>query len=341
MSKKTFSALAVICGFCLGAANGLWGRESSPAGTTNGPVRLVLELKDGSRVEGRPARTEWPLQTELAGAQKMSLRLISSMELTQDLGAKVNFKNGDRLTVKIGLEQIQLQTAFGEVKIVPELIRTIRVLSGNGGRHALKFNLANRVEIANDPQLQFGSAPFTISFWFKTESDRSCLSFISKRSSAYGDGWVVHEDHGQLLFYCAGCCSPKSPPVKIRDGQWHHLVVVRNDSLISFYLDGKNAGCGDTRCNHFDSNPLRLGMDASDNTWHFEGELSEVHFYRRALSTDEVAEEWNNGAGITAAVAGGGLIAGYHLDESQSNTAKDFSGNNHDGTLINNPEWDN
>jgi len=40
-------------------------------------------------------------------------------------------------------------------------------------------------------------------------------------------------------------------------------------------------------------------------------------------------------------VSGGGLIAGYHFDEGEGNVAKDFSGNHHDGTLINSPEWDN
>jgi hypothetical protein len=36
-----------------------------------------------------------------------------------------------------------------------------------------------------------------------------------------------------------------------------------------------------------------------------------------------------------------GLIAGYHFDEGQGSVAKDFSGNHHDGILINNPEGDN
>ena len=213
--------------------------------------------------------------------------------------------------------------------------------SAGGARHALKFNLGNRVEIPNDPALQFGASPFTISLWFKTASDRPYLSFISKRVDSLGDGWVVHQDHGQLLFYCMNCCSPKSQPVSICDNTWHHLVITRSDTLLTFYLDGKNVGSGEDRCSHYDNNPIRIGMDGGGNSWHFEGELSEVHIYGRALSRDEVAEEWNNGAGLTGAVSGGGLIAGYHFDEGQGSVAKDFSGNHHDGILINSPEWDN
>ena len=196
------------------------------------------------------------------------------------------------------------------------------------------------MEIPNDPALQFGDSPFTISFWFKTASERPYLSFISKRANSLGDGWVVHQDHEQLLFYCAGCAGPKSQPVSICDDQWHHLAVTRSGSLITFYLDGKNVGSGGTHCSHYDNNPIRIGMDGDGNSWHFEGEISEVHIYGRALGHDEVAEEWNNGREQTGPVTGGGLIAGYHFDEGQGDTAKDFSGNNHNGMLINSPEWE-
>ena len=225
------------------------------------------------------------------------------------------------------------------MSIAPDLIRAIRVAAAGAGRPALKFNRSNRVEIPNDPELQFGDGPFTISFWFKTDSDLSSLNFIAKRENAYGDGWVVNQENGQLLFYCAGCASPKSQPVSIRDGQWHQMIIARAGSLIQFYLDGKDVGSGGTQCNHFDNHPLRIGMDADNNSWHFDGELSEVHIYRRTLTRDEVAEEWNNGQGLVGAVAGGGLIAGYHFDEGQGGTAKDFSGHHHDGMLINRPEW--
>ena len=213
-----------------------------------------------------------------------------------------------------------------------------KIRSRNNVHHALEFNLGNRVEIPNDRALQFGDSPFTISFWVKTASERPLMSFISKRSNSMGDGWVVHQDHGQLLFYCAGCAAPKSKPVSIRDNKWHHLLLTRSGNQITFYLDGKNVGSGETRCNHYDNNSIRIGMDGDGDSWHFEGEISEVHIYGRTLGQKEVVEEWNNGRGLVREVAGGGLIAGYHFDEGQGDTAKDFSGNNHDGRLINSPE---
>jgi hypothetical protein len=336
---KAITGIALI--FILAAtATRLCAGENTGATGTNQTVVLTLDLKDGSRVEGQPLESRWPLYSELAGSLKMDLRLIASMETVKTNGWLVIFRNGDHLKATLGLKEIELKTSFGDVKIKPDLLRTIRVSASTGARHALKFNLSNRVEIPNDPALQFGDLPFTISFWLKTASERPLVSFISKRIDSLGDGWVVHQDHGQLLFYCMNCCSPKSQPVSIRDDQWHQVLVRRSGNQMFFYLDGKSAGSGETHCNHYDNNPIRIGMDGGGNSWHFEGEISEVHFYGRGLSQDEISEEWNNGQGRTEALDGGGLVAGYHFDEGEGSTAKDFSGNHHDGTLINNPEWE-
>jgi hypothetical protein len=342
MIKSRALMLALLCCLLAVAPNRLFAGNDSGSAATNLTVRLTLDLKDGSRVEGEPVELKWPLHTELVGPVKMEVSRIASIEAAASNSWTVNFRNGDHLKSSVDLENIELKTSFGKVKIAPDLIRTIRVsAAASGARHALKFNLGNRVEIYNDPSLQFGSSPFTISFWVKTDSERPLMSFISKRANSLGDGWVVHQDHGQLLFYCMNCCAPKSQPVSIHDNEWHQVLITRSSGQMTFYLDGKYAGSGQDECNHYDNNPIRIGMDGDGNSWHFEGEISEVHLYRRALSQDEVAEEWNNGAGLMDAVSGGGLIAGYHFDEGQGSVVKDFSGNHHDGSLINSPEWDN
>jgi hypothetical protein len=313
------------------------------AADTNPPPRLTVELRDGSRVVGDSVEKYFKFHSALLGNLKFAVKDIRSVECISSNSAKLATASGDSLTVSFVDADFAIKTSFGKVELAAASIQNIHVScsAGNGFRHALKFNLANRVEIPNGPAMQFGDSPFTISLWFKTDSERPYLSFISKRANSLGDGWVVHQDHGQLLFYCAGCASPKSQPVSIRDNNWHHLLVARAGNLITFYLDGKNVGSGETRCNHYDNNPIRIGMDGDGNSWHFEGEISEVHIYGRALNRDEVQEEWNNGVEQAKAVAGDSLIAGYHFDEGGGNVAKDFSGNNHDGTLMNNPQWEN
>ncbi len=303
--------------------------------------RLTIELRDGSRVAGKSPEDFWRFHSSSLGDLKLPVGGIRAINMADDgVTARLTATNGDLLDLQFAAAALRVETGFGQTELPVKMIRSLRVARASGVRHALKFNSSNRVEIPNDPALQFGGSPFTISFWFKTASEHPLLSFISKRVDALGDGWVVHQDHGQLLFYCAGCAAPKSSPVSIRDNEWHQLVVSRSGSLMTFFLDGKNVGGGETGCNHFDNNPIRIGMDGVNTGWHYEGGISEVHFYGRALSPDEVAEEWNNGQGLNGPVAGGGLIAGYHFDEEQGSIAKDFSVNHHDGILINNPEWD-
>ena len=200
---------------------------------------------------------------------------------------------------------------------------------------ASHFDLATRIQIESAPELEFGRGPFTFSFWFRTTTTNRLLTFMSKRISGMGDGWVMHslDDHS-LFFYAAGCATTKGPAPDSRDGQWHHVAGVRDGNQLMLYLDSQLAGTGGNTCNFVDRHPIRIGMDAdSDKGWHFNGDMAEVHFYNRALSASEVAEEWNNGKPFTRAVAGGGLVAGYHLGEGPEGT-EDFSGKGHAGVLL-------
>ena len=205
--------------------------------------------------------------------------------------------------------------------------------SNEAGLTSLRFDRSSRVEIDRHPELEFGTGPFTISFWFKTASQQKYLTFISKRVSTMGDGWVIHgQENNTFLFYTAGCASPTSTPQQFRDGLWHQVIFSRATNHMTIFFDGRSVGAGPDPCNHIDNHPIRIGMDA-ETGWHFEGEIAEVHLYNRALTLEEIAEEWNQGKGRKSAVTGGGLVAGYHFDES-GNTAIDFSGKGHIGTLI-------
>src|SRR5467141_2629690 len=62
----------------------------------------------------------------------------------------------------------------------------------------LRCALSNRVEIADHPTLHFGRGPFSISFWFRTSTDRKYTAMIAKRRDTLGDGWIVgtYENNG-------------------------------------------------------------------------------------------------------------------------------------------------
>ena len=200
---------------------------------------------------------------------------------------------------------------------------------------ASHFDLATRVQIESAPDFEFGRRSFTFSFWFRTTVTNRPLTFLAKRVSVMGNGWVMHslDDHS-LFFYAAGCATTKGHAPDSRDGRWHHVAGVREGDQLMLYLDSQLVGAGGNTCNFTDRYPIRIGMDAeADKAWHYDGDLAEVHFYNRALSVAEVAEEWNGGKPLRRTVAGGGLVAGYHLGEGPQGI-EDFSGNGHLGVWL-------
>jgi hypothetical protein len=201
---------------------------------------------------------------------------------------------------------------------------------------SVHFDGSNLVQIENDPQLQFGPGPFTVSFWFKTTAQAKNQTLLSKRVSTMGNGWVISAlEDNRFLLYSAGCASPASGPQQFRDGRWHHLAFVRSGQVMTIFFDNVSVGSGPNTCNYKDRNPIRIGMDAQKG-WPFEGDIAELHIYGRALNPSEIGDEWNNGRGRKSAVAAGGLIAGFHLDEA-AGAAMDFSGQGHRGAVIRNP----
>lgn len=70
----------------------------------------------------------------------------------------------------------------------------------------------------------------------------------------------------------------------------------------------------------------------------FQGIIDETRIYDKLLSSSEVATQYNNGQ-LVNGQAEAGLVLGYHFDENAGSIANDYSGNNNNGSLVNNPLW--
>jgi len=104
----------------------------------------------------------------------------------------------------------------------------------------------------------------------------------------------------KLEFYsniCAPGCVQSTG--SITDFQWHHVVVTRNGSAVSFYIDGVSSG-GGTISGSFANNsiPVRIGTDGPD--WgassYFKGSIDDTRIYNRALSASEILRLYHMGA---------------------------------------------
>ena len=128
-------------------------------------------------------------------------------------------------------------------------------------------------------------------------------------------------------------------------GAWQH-VALTIDSVGNavLYLNGVQEVAGNARGGIL----VSTGNDLIGAYWaggvissasHFDGAIDELQIYNRVLSPSEISELFNAGQGHCGAVAGGGLLAGYHFDEGSGTSAADFSGNGNTGALVNGAGW--
>ncbi len=117
--------LAVMALSCVQAAT-----NSQPTG-----FRLTVELRDGSRVIGASRDKHFEFYSGGLGEIKLPLEKIRFVEsLAKTNLFKLTTASGDSLTVALAMENIRLETTYGEVKLPVGMIKSLRVTSGKVGR---------------------------------------------------------------------------------------------------------------------------------------------------------------------------------------------------------------
>jgi len=171
---------------------------------------------------------------------------------------------------------------------------------------ALSFNgSTDYVEVADHPELNFGTGDFSIDAWVRTtQTDRATI--IDKRTGTNTNpvGYTLFVSGGKLGFQI-GDGSPflnhNSPNPAINDGNWHHVAVTINRTSAtggSLYVDGVlNLTFDPTTQQGNISNTANLWIGqhqiSSVQRYHsFQGAIDEVELFNRVLTPDEVFKIW-------------------------------------------------
>jgi hypothetical protein len=216
------------------------------------------------------------------------------------------------------------------------------------------------VEIPSAPDLSFGPAGLTVSAWLKPDA----LEFNRTEGSGYvysmGKGERNHEEWAVRMY---GYSNREKPPrpnrisfylfnpdgglgqgsfsqEPVRPGQWIHITATANKDETSIFRNGKYV-----RCDEYDgptghgcqahrervlpaagNAPLRLGT--RDLKSFFQGGLSQVRIWNRALASDEIRKLY-----LSNEVPQAGLAAEFLLDESMGDTIHDTTGR-HQGKIV-------
>jgi len=216
------------------------------------------------------------------------------------------------------------------------------------------------VEIPSAPDLSFGPGGLTISAWLRPDT----LEFSRTEGSGYVY-WMGKGERGQqewaarmysytnrenpprpnrISFYLfnpdGGLGEGSYSQEPVRPGQWIHIAAVASQGETAIYRNGEYVRCDEydgptghgcqahgERIHPLSGNaPLRLGT--RDFASFFQGGLSQVGIWNRALSRDEIRTLY---AGNDVPQLG--LAAEFLLDEGEGDTVHDTTGR-HQGKIV-------
>ncbi|MEE2886205.1 MAG: DUF6797 domain-containing protein [Planctomycetota bacterium] len=158
---------------------------------------------------------------------------------------------------------------------------------------ATHFNGGSWLEVADTSGLNAGSGDFTVTARIKTRHDGTILAQTAKGLTWVQNGltWFIRDGKLTVDIGWVGACSSRK---RVADGKWHEVAVsyeVETGKIV-FFIDGKrDRKSGQLQRKSKLANPIvRIGF-TSDNfpgQSFFDGEISQVRFYNKCLTTGEI-----------------------------------------------------
>ena len=193
------------------------------------------------------------------------------------------------------------------VTLIPDPNNTSEDIDGNAVRDRLNsFNLdgTGYAEVADDTDLDFGTGDFTLECWAKYDFLNQGSGFnvlVSNGSmSTSGSGLSLGSSITKFeVRLNAGTAVTKSFGTDdMTVGNWYHLVVTREGTSLKTYRDTTIKSSSTIASVNIDTSlPVRIGRDTNSNRF-YQNLISDVRLYDRALTSDEIENNYN--AGLSA-----------------------------------------
>jgi len=164
-----------------------------------------------------------------------------------------------------------------------------------------------------DDYLQL-SEPFsytnhTITGWFKLNINNATISIFDTRDSG-NDGIVVYIDTGGQLTYRVGDGSGSTINSSSLDiNKWYNFACTYDGTTQTLYLDGVNVSNTTTSKTISTTTNAAIGKSTYVDSIYFNGQITEVGAYNRALTALEVASLYNQGVPTDLLVSRGDYVA--------------------------------
>lgn len=198
--------------------------------------------------------------------------------------------------------------------------------SGTGKKNgSASFVAANSeylsIAHASQTQLDLRGGWWTVQCWFKLNTGGdSVMGIAHKYAGSNPGGWLIRISDTRIIINIARNGSSSSMQHNwsstLNTGQWYHLIYGNDpqNGHDDLYLDGNgdlNTGGAPFLGNGIGANTTDVKVGVDHGSAYFDGEIDELAFWLgRHLTTDEYAELYNNGDGVTYSDFAGGGVAG-------------------------------
>jgi len=170
--------------------------------------------------------------------------------------------------------------------------------------NCLTLNGAEYVEVPDSEVFDFGQSNFSIEYWINT-SESTDVKIINQwnysgtttvwASSSFESRIKTNKMYARVSNGSSGV--DVTSTTSINDGNWHHIVFLRDGDTLRLYIDSSQEDTGDTTGITIPNTtrPLWIGKDVSSGNIFFNGLIDDVRIYSKALSSDEVTKNYNAG----------------------------------------------
>ncbi len=277
---------------------------------TNADKMSATGLPEGVDLNFDAAAGTFTVSGTPTAAGKFSFKLIADGEDSQATLEGVITVTEPVVLDKIAyfpFEEINNGTVVNEVNGTATAKGAPSIAEGKVG-NSLTFNgTTDYLTQEAYPAIQLGDGDFTIETWFKSTDDAAYLfhkgSMAADAATGATGKWVGIELKNGLLKFSVDDNETKSESnfeaKSFFDGQWHHLVCVRESatSRLKIYVDGNlMADAADATGDISDNNELLVigNCNVSFNNF-YKGAFDEFAIYKGAMSANKVAERFNGG----------------------------------------------
>ena len=154
--------------------------------------------------------------------------------------------------------------------------------------------------------LNWGSGNGTVGVWMKSDEHEGTLIAMGAAGSGGKRYLIQYDNSGNKISFAMDNdvtlkAANGSDTDGLTDGKWHYVVGMRNGQYIYLYVDGvldatTDLGAGYGSVDYTSNGGLYMGGiwhvgDTVDHIW--GGSLALAHIYNRALSADEVSQNYN------------------------------------------------